>query len=177
MVYVLSNGRFKLIGQSELTTMVNTLACNPKDKFRFIRVDNYTIKEVGKEKGKIKLINSSIYLGGLLIKRRYDRVMDIEDVEEAKKELTCFYKLDGREYYYPNIPFTTPELLDMFGGWFSMQVIGGDEEDDLQRFALITYNWKQHIIDKPKVLNQKATERFGRELYGDVLYINENYVS
>jgi hypothetical protein len=146
-----------------------------ENKYEFIRVDNFTYYEQGFRAGERELINVSIYLGGLCILHNYEIMPN--DIEEFKKTAECVYKIDGQELYLPHESLSTPalkEVLDLSEDeWFSINIV----QDGPPAYAVVTYDWNSFNRTKQKVKNVKASARFGMDLYGDVLFIDENLIS
>lgn len=126
----------------------------------------------------------AVLLGGRVIRHFKKHEVTPEDIEELKKKLTRLYKVDGTVLYFPDNIYTCNELRDLLdipkgdwlnnieGEWFTMTLA----RKRTPRFYAITYDWAQKT-DRKKVYNAVASQRLHKEFYGDVLYINENFVS
>ena len=147
----------------------------PDNRYEFIRVDNFTHYESGIRSGEIQLINVSIYLGGSCILRDYEIMPN--DIEEFKKTAECVYKIDGQVLYLPHETLSPSALQEVLGlsekEWFSIKTI----QDGPPAYAVVTYDWNSFNRTKQKVKNVKASARFGMDLYGDVLFTDENLIS
>ena len=96
------------------------------------------------------------------------RKATVDDIYELEKTLPRVYHPNGTISLLPSAAITTPECYKICGGWFHVAVVN----DDLPRMSIIFPDEK---YAKSKPLNRKATKLFGRELRGDVIYINENF--
>lgn len=150
---------------------------NEEYKNLFIIVDSYTREEKKRlfEKGEraICFTRSYLYLRGMEVLKS-KKQLTLEDIEEASKELTCVFRVDGSRYYIPLIPLTEPEVQSIVGTDVpTMKIV----KDEPQRWATFSYDNKQYGNGKIPPRNKIASELFNCTLYGDVLYINENLVS
>lgn len=187
-LYILKDGEFLYVKTTTSVGAVKNFIEDNELRFDFLRVDNFTEYNVGRKAGQKRLINSNIYLRGELVLR--DRDILLGDLEELKKTLTKVYRVNGEVDYYPLFPLSCRDVRDVLhikgSDWFSIagvikreDIEKKENEEVSNRWVILTYDWQQKgATNKPnKILNVKATNILGMELYGDVLYINENYIS
>lgn len=160
-----------------LLAQVNSFAKKDELMEKFIVVDSYTKKEkkhrASDDIESAKLIRSLLYLRGVEIYRKEDYIT-FDDIEEVKEELTAIYHMDGTITYLPPFPLTTPDIQRLIGNdIFTMYIV----KDEPQRWATFSTDITQYGLKEKPQLNTVASELFGRELYGDVVYVNENLVS
>jgi hypothetical protein len=174
-VSVLEDGEFIPLVKTTRERKVRDEINAPEYKFKFIRVDNFTYHDSGNKKGKRELVGVSIYLGGICILRDYE--VTVESIEELKKTLTTLYKVDGDILFYPPVQYSIQDLRDMLGltekEFPTIKVV----QDGPPSYAVIQYDWSSFGSTKQKVKNVKASNRFGIDLYGNVLFVDENLVS
>lgn len=174
-VYVYKDGEFQELFRTSKEKRVRQEINAPDNRYEFIRVDNFTHHELGIRSGEKQLINVSIYLGGSCVLRDYEIMPN--DIEEFKKTAECVYKIDGLVLYLPHEPLSTPALKEVLGlsedEWFSIKII----QYGPPAYAVVTYDWASTNRTRQKVKNVKASARFGIDLYGDVLFIDENLIS
>jgi hypothetical protein len=174
-VSVYKNGEFQVLFRTSKEKRVREEINAPDNRYEFIRVDNFTHHESGIRSGERQLINVSIYLGGSCILRDYEIMPN--DIEEFKKTAECVYKIDGRVLYLPHESLSTPALKEVLGlsddEWFSINIV----QDGPPAYAVVTYDWESTNRTRQKIKNVKASARFGMDLYGDVLFTDENLIS
>lgn len=174
-IYVYKKSGFEFAEEVDLPSKVNTFVQDAAKDGCFIRVDNFTLYTWGRKAGQQVLIGCKIYLRGEVVASNYEFSPDI--IDELKQTLTCMYHVKGKEDYYPDQPMSIADLKKLFGlrdkEWFTTKVVA----DEPSRMAIVYYDWNQFNCSREKVLNKKASKRFGEELYGDILYINENLIS
>lgn len=174
-VSVYKDGEFQSILSTTRKKVVRDEIIAQENRYEFIRVDNLTHHEVGRRAGERQLINVSIYLGGSCILHDYDILP--YDIEEFKKTAGCLYKLDGNILYLPHETLSIPELKDVLGlsddEWYCIKTV----QDGPPAYAVVTYDWASYNRSRQKRKNVKASTRFGMDLYGDVLFIDENLIS
>lgn len=174
-VSVYKDGEFQVLFRTSKEKKVREEINKPDNRYEFIRVDNFTHHELGIRSGERQLINVSIYLGGSCVLRDYEIMPN--DIEEFKKTAVCIYKIDGQVLYMPHESLSTPALKEVLGlsddEWFSIKIV----QDGPPAYAVVTYDWESFHRTKQKLKNVKASARFGMNLYGDVLFIDENLIS
>lgn len=174
-IYVYDNGEFQLATKTAFSSFVNEYLNKKENEHKFFRVDDYTLHETGKKKGQEVMQSSSLYLNGYQIGKHY-RICTEEDLTKMQKKLTTLYKVDGTVRYYPNVPLSIPDIRDILGlnenEWATEKCV-----KDKPRYYALFYDWESYDCTREKVLNKTATKRFKTELYGDVLFVNDNFVS
>jgi hypothetical protein len=170
-IYIYEDGKQTHCDTCYTSIEVNSIISAKDMAFKLLVVNTFTCDMDDADK-KEKFKKSIVYLGGLPV-RKYTHRADETDIEALKKRLTILYKADGTILYYPERPFDVPELKEMFGGWFHCKIV----KTNPHRMAIVHYDWEQFEINQPKVRNIKASELFGLELFGDVLYVNEKFIS
>lgn len=174
-VYVYDGGDFDFAFKTSKKYKVKDFIDKESNRYKFIRVNNMNVFTDGNGSKRRELVNCYIYLGGVLLKRKYEFGPDY--IEKLKETLTGIYKLDGSVLYMPKEPLGISDVRELLNlnndEWFHMRII---KETPL-RYVLVTFDWDSHTINRKKILNRKATEHFGVELYGNVLFIDENLVA
>lgn len=146
-------------------------------KDNFIIIDSYTKREkkhkADDDVESATLIRSILFLRGVEILRKKTHINPI-DIENVKQELTTVIHVDGTLSYLPAFPLTTPEVQELTGSEiFTMKCV----KDVPQRWVTISVDEKQLGLKEKPQLNEKASKFFGCELYGNVIFVNENLVS
>lgn len=165
-VYVYMEGEFVSIFQ---TRFANNALCYVRNKDlsqAFFLIKNITLDD---KDGSRTHVNSKIFLGGVQIYKSKNEIKP-EYIETLKKKLTTIFKTDGSRMYFPDGPFTTPEVIDICGGWFTELVV----EVEPRRRSIFFFSDRDK--ERP-AYNHQASQKFGRTLYGDVLFIEENFIS
>ena len=169
-VYVLKEEGFKYIFGCSTIGRVTSFVTQDELRKDFIAVESYTYNI--SHPNDMVLVKSTIYLGGVLTKT-YRHSATPSDIERLKKKLTTIFHVDGTRTYLPDLPITTPEVMGITHGWSSMSIV----KDHPQRWAILYFDIKQYDIDDRPKYNHQASKKFSRNLYGDVLYVNEKFVS
>ena len=156
---------------------VNNFVRDEQRKGLFITVDSYTRKERRNSKYDnidiTYLINSFVFLDGIEVYRD-NKVITSKDMEAVKETLTQIIHVDGTITYLPPYPLSTPDVQEITGSMiFTMYVV----QEEPQRWATLSIDPVQFDLKEKPQLNKVATERFGIDLYGDVLFIDENLVA
>lgn len=146
-------------------------------KENFIIVDSYTKREkkfkASDEVDKAVLVYSILYLRGVEVLRKKTHINPM-DIELVKQDLTAIIHTDGTVTYLPAFPLTTPEVQEIIGtDVFTIKCV----KDEPQRWLTISLDPNQYGLKEKPMLNEKASKMFKRDLYGDVIFINENLVS
>lgn len=170
-IFVFDDGKFEYKDICFSKSLLESIVNNPDWKFKFVIVDVYTIYQGGgKPVGKYS--RSLVYLGGELVRRYYSHVVT-RDIECLKRRLTTLYSVDGKKVYFPDRPFTTDDVMELIGEMFHCYIV----KTRPHRMAAIEYAWDAKIVEKEKLINAEASKKFKRDFFGDVLYINENFIS
>lgn len=171
-LYFYGQGLFVQVYSDNKLDVITSIIRDQRFRFSFMRLDHWSNSD-----GEFKLRSETVYLGGEKVKRFRD-VVSSYDIEKLKATMTTLYRVDGTTLYFPDMPFTVNELREIFQlkeyEWYTMSAV--DKDASVRRYLLF-YDWAQKTITKKKVLNEHASELFRRELYGDVLLINENFIS
>jgi len=175
MIYNYVDGEFEFVTMTGVDSIVKAYINERKDKQVFIRVDNFTYYEAGRRAGTEVLVGCKVFLRGEQICSNYE--LNAIDIEREIKKLLKVYHTDGKVEIFPNRVLSVPDVKEVLSipedEWFNIEVI----EQGPDRYAIITYDWKQYKTGRVKELNKKASKMFGMELYGDVIFINENYIA
>lgn len=139
---------------------------NKRFGFTFFVVDVYL---VDRKKKTRKFSCSILYLQREKLMQSKKEIV-LSQVEQAKENLNFIYCANGKVKYLPNIPISTPELIELVGGWFSLKTI----YETPTRYDIVYFDDKES--PRP-AYNEKASNLFGMDLYGDVLLVNENLIS
>jgi len=118
--------------------------------------------------------SSILFLNGIPALHSRKR-LDVQDIERLKEKLGRVYAADGKMYYINNRQLTCQDMFDMIGGFGHVKVV----QDQPDRMAII-YKDVDNILqgksnDPLPPKNKQASEMFGIPLYGNVIFINENY--
>lgn len=189
--YIYDNKRKEFVyeNSTNFKSCIYKLVNNPKLKNDFIRVENYTYYIGGKNDGQKNLVNVSIFLGGVLILKNRDILPS--DIDEQKEIIPRVYHTNGSVTYIPPVPLSIADVRSVLNisnnEWYTIAgVIDLSEkqnktkkEDEVtNRWSFVTYDWEQKDQQpREKKLNKYASKMLNRDLYGDVLYINENLIS
>lgn len=88
--------------------------------------------------------------------------------------MTRFYYPNGKVVDEPDKKFSVSELIKLFGGWYYLRQV--PEFSGKMDYYLITKElYGIYPEDYPK-LNKKASEVFGREIYGLAILCPESMV-
>lgn len=136
-------------------------------------VMNYYVNYVNKE-GEWRFLSSILFLNGVPVKHSKAK-LDVADIEEYQSKLGRVYTTEGEMYYINNRQLTCQDMFDMIGGWGHVKVV----QDVPERWAIIyrdvDFILQGKIKEPLPPLNTQASVKFGMSLYGDVIFINENY--
>lgn len=189
--YIYDNKKKEFVyeNSTNFKSCIYKLVNNPELKNDFIRVENYTYYIGGKNDGQKNLVNVSIFLGGVLILKNRDILPS--DIDEQKEIIPRVYHPNGSVTYIPPVPLSIADIRSVLNisnnEWYTIAgVIDLSEkqnktkkEDEVtNRWSFVTYDWEQKDQQpREKKLNTYASKMLNRDLYGDVLYINENLIS
>jgi len=189
--YIYDNKRKEFVyeNRTNFKSCIYKLVNNHKLKNDFIRVENYTYYIGGKNDGQKNLVNVSIFLGGVLILKNRDILPS--DIDEQKEIIPRVYHSNGSVTYIPPVPLSIADIRSVLNisnnEWYTIAgVIDLSEkqnktkkEDEVtNRWSFVTYDWEQKDQQpREKKLNPYASKMLNKDLYGDVLYINENLIS
>lgn len=187
-IYVYNCGVFEFMEEAQSMSRVDKFVSDDAFKFKFIRVENFTNYLSGKYEGECRLVKTSIFLGGQLVLRKRDILP--QDMDILLKSMTKVYGMDGVTRYYPNLPLSCQDVRKMIGvpedKWFTIVKVNEfpslskkeDQEEREERWSVVSFDWGQTRYDKSrKVKNELASFKLGMDLYGDILYINENLIA
>lgn len=172
---------FKLDGE-ELTYVKRFANRNKADEFLAYKTESsafyvmYYYVDYSKREGTERwtFMSSILFLNGIPAMHSRKR-LDVQDIEKLKQKLGRVYTADGKMYYINNRQLTNQDVFDMIGGWGHVKVV----QDKPDRMAIIyrdvDYILQGKIKEPLPPLNKQASEKFGLTLYGNVIYINENY--
>ena len=189
--YIYDNDRKEFVyeNRTNYKSCIYKLVNDPELKNDFIRVENYTYYIGGKYDGQKNLVNVSIFLGGVLIIK--DRDILQSDIDKQKEIIPRVYHPNGSVTYIPPVPLSIADVRSVLSisdkEWYTIvrtidlsekQNKTKKENEVANRWSFVTYDWKQKDQQpREKKLNTYASKMLGRDLYGDVLYINESLIS
>lgn len=170
-VYVLIDEELKLVDVLFSSTELNKIINREANKHMFFIINSY--KQNEEEQCGLEFMASTIYLGFNKLRRIKSREATVRDIQNIIPSLAKIYRADGSADYLPDSPLSVQDVLDITGGWYSIKIV----KEKPQRYAIVFFDTKQHNIDKMPKYNKQASDEFGVDLYGDVLYICENFIS
>lgn len=129
-------------------------------------VSNYVL-----DNGEKRLFRVDAYLFGDKV-HTYRKMPTIDDLTQLLESLPVILKPDGTKSYLPNMDLTTPKSIEILGGFGHCRIVS----DELPRMAIVYRDVDELPKNKLPRYNKFASERFGLELYGNVIYIKENYI-
>lgn len=170
-IYVLDGDKLKYIKRFANRNKADEYLAYDTDKSTFYVMFYYVDYSL---KGDWKYFSSILYLNGVPVKHSKAKI-DVEYIENYQKKLGRVYTTDGKMYYINNRQLTCQDVFNMIGEWGSVKVV----QDEPERWAIIyqdvTFILQGKSKGKLPPLNRKASKMFGQTLYGDVIFINENY--
>lgn len=160
------DGKIRFVGTYKNRTKADKVASEQKyaDNIMLIKT------EVSDNEDRFQVFNVLAYLKGDYIKR-YVYMPTIGDLYDLQDTLPVVYRIDGSMYFLPNKSLTTPKAKEIVGGWFHIKAVS-----DNPTMSIVFRDVDLTPKDKRPPINSRASEIFCLELYGDVIYINDNYV-
>ena len=135
----------------------------------------YSYVDPSNENGKWKFMNSTIFLDGIPVVKVKQKI-EADEVMKITECLGRVYYTDGRIQYLHNKDLTCNEMFEYIGGWGHIKVI----KDEPERWALVYRDVDYILLKKSEEplpeYNPYASTKFHMQLFGNVIYINENYL-
>lgn len=127
------------------------------------------------ENGNWVFQNATLFLNGIPVKR-FKHAITTEDVGRYTETLGRVYHTDGRITFLSDVDLTCQDMFDLIGGWGHVKVI----KDLPERWAIVYRDVDNILLGKSKEKlpphNLQASMKFNMVLYGNVIYMNENYL-
>lgn len=121
-----------------------------------------------------KFFSSILFLNGVPVKHSKEKI-EADYILKFKQNLGRVYTTDGGMYYINNRQLTCQDVIGMIGDFGSVKVVQDEPERWVILYRDVTYIRQGKIKDPLPPLNKRASAKFGMTLYGDVIFINENY--
>lgn len=170
---------YKLEGE-ELTYLKRFWNRNKADVYLAHKADknefyvmNYFV-DYSKSNGHWNFLSSILFLNGVPVMHSKEKIT-FENIDKFQRKLGRVYTAKGNMYYINNRQLTCQDVLDVTGGWGHVKVV----QDKPERWAIVyrdvDFILKGKSNEQLPPLNKQASVKFGMTLYGDVIFINENY--
>lgn len=169
MIFVFNEDKKRYLTEYTTRGEVSDFLLKRKKDKRFYSVE-WRRENVGKK--KTECLSSFIYLRGKYVSKVLHSTT-YEDIQNARKGLTVLFRHNGEIEYYPNSPLSTPEVKRIVGGWFTIKI----HKEHPRRMAIVSQDPHEEGLKLAPIFNMNASAVFESDLYGNVLYINENYIA
>lgn len=171
-VFKLDGDRLRFVNRFMNRNKADYYLAYKAEKHTFYIVNYYV--DYSEKDGTWTFLSSILFLNGVAVKHSKKKILP-KDTEEFKNKLGRVYTTDGKEYYINNRQLTCYDVFKYIGGWGHVKVV----QEKPERWAIIYRDVDLRLLGKNKdklpPLNAQASVKFGMTIYGDVIYINENY--